>query len=70
MSIRCDNNISYCEWRRTIHGDSICEGAQEACPDNIVISMWEDGKSMAEIESKTNLDVLEIDDILTKEGLK
>ena len=59
--IRCgvDKDI-YCEFRRKEQ----CENAQDVCPIDDVIELFEGGKSIDYIVSVTSFNELEINDIL------
>jgi len=64
--IRCGDTKYYCFYRRK----GQCENTQGECPQDIVCSMFEAGKSLEQIENETFLDQLEIEEILTKAKLK
>jgi len=49
-----------CEYRRSGN----CENAQGPCPSDIVISLFEEGKSVNQISIITKYDESEIDNIL------
>ncbi len=57
--IRCGVDMP-CEYKR--HGN--CENAQEVCPTDIVITLWESGKSVDYIENRVSYTKLEIYKIL------
>lgn len=63
--VRCADTRYYCFYRRKGN----CENSQGECPSDTVIRMFESGKTLEQIEDETDLDQLDIHEILEDNNL-